>query len=773
MTLLPSHRSIRHRLRLLVLVTVLITLGVSYAALLGYETKQIQKSILSEVQTLGAIIAGRAGYALAFRDQEAAHDHLASLGVHPAIEAAAISEANGALFAAFHTGKGPAALAAPASWPRTYAFRDRKLETVTPIMVDGKCLGWVYLRADTEKLRARIISFSLILGAVLALSAGLATLVASRFQKPIIEPLEAMAATARMISQGRYDLRVDPSRGDAEIRTLGQSFNDMVAQIEQHAEHLEEVVELRTRELAVATRAAEDASLAKSEFLANMSHEIRTPMNAVVGMTHLALQTAVTAQQRGYLEKTQIAARGLLGIINDILDFSKIEAGKLRMEAEEFLLEDVFDRVTSLVGQRATEKRLEFMLDTATDVPASLVGDPLRLGQVLVNLCSNAVKFTETGEFIIVTFQRLRTEADRVTLQFSVRDTGIGMTPEQISQLFQPFSQVDLSSTRRFGGTGLGLAISKRLVQLMGGQLWVVSEPGQGSEFFFTASFGLGHLQPKASGPQPRELSHLRVLIVDDSANSREILGGLVRGLGYEAVPAASAEAGLALLRQAPFDLVLMDWRMPNMDGLEASRLIRQDPSLKSKPRIILVTGYGEDEVARSAQQGGLDGYLTKPVTPSTLFDTVLKTFGKSAGIRSETSPEPAPELLTRLQGAQVLLVEDNDFNQEVAVELLGLYGVQVTVAGNGQAALREIQARRFDAVLMDLQMPVMDGYEATRQMRADPALNDLPILAMTAHAMLQERERCLALGMNDYLTKPIDPATLASTLAKWVRSPG
>ena len=365
----------------------------------------------------------------------------------------------------------------------------------------------------------------------------------------------------------------------------------------------------------------------------------------------------------------RVAGNGLLYIINDILDFSKIEAGKLRMDAKEFLLEDVYQQVIDLVGMRATEKNLEFLLDTAPDVPQALVGDPLRLGQVLTNLCSNAVKFTVSGEIIVVTFRKLQEEQDRVTLQFCVRDPGIGMTEEQVRLLFQPFSQVDSSSTRKFAGTGQGLAISKRLVEMMGGEIWVVSQPGKGSEFFFSATFGLGHAR---SEPRPWAPAGLRVLVVDDSPNAREIERELVQGLGHTAGVAASAEEAVAELKRLPYDLVL--------------------------------------------------------------------------------------------------LVEDNEFNQEVATEFLSMLGLETVLAADGEQALARLQATSFDLVLMDLQMPVMDGYEATRRIRSDPSLAALPIIAMTAHAMTQERERCAALGMNDYVTKPIDPERFAATLATWTR---
>jgi PAS domain S-box-containing protein len=562
----------------------------------------------------------------------------------------------------------------------------------------------------------------------------------------------------------------DPSKGrfsESDLRTAGTIAANLGIAVENARLHTQ------TME---ARESAEAATRAKSEFLANMSHEIRTPMNAIIGMTYLMSKTDLTGKQDDYLAKIQNASQSLLGIINDILDFSKIEAGKLDMESVEFNLDDVLDNLAGLLSIKVSEKKdLEVHFVTDPDVPRCLIGDPLRLGQILLNLAGNALKFTEKGE-VIVSVKQVRSVRGRVRLQFSVTDTGIGMTPQQARHLFDPFTQADTSITRKFGGTGLGLAISYNLVKMMHGDIRVESIPDQGSTFVFTAEFGPGRKKDRIIFNPSPDLRGMHVLIADDNAMSRKVLKPMLESFTFTVSQAESGEQALKVLEQAtpdaPVDLVIMDWRMPGMDGIEASRRILSSRTLTKIPAIIMITSYSGGDIMKQAEAAGINGFLIKPVSPSHLFNSIMQVFDRQMADPHSRGKEKASIQydLTPIMGARVLVVEDNEINQQVAAEMMELAGLVVSIAKDGKQGVSMVEASMFDAVLMDIQMPGMDGYQATRKIRQNQRNKELPIIAMTAHAMIGDREKSLEAGMNDHITKPIDPDQLFSILVQWIK---
>ena len=494
-------------------------------------------------------------------------------------------------------------------------------------------------------------------------------------------------------------------------------------------------------------------------------------MNAVIGLSHLALKADPSPRLRDYLIKIRSSGQHLLGIINEILDFSKIEAGKLSIESVEFDLDKVLENVGNLISEKAEEKGLELVFDIEPSVNSTrLRGDPLRLGQILINFCNNAVKFTEEGE-VVIKGRVLEASGDSQLIEFSVKDTGIGMTEAQIGRLFQAFEQADTSTTRKYGGTGLGLAISKRLAELMGGDVGVTSELGKGSTFWFTARLGKGVAAPRPNLLRS-DLRGRRLLIIDDNSSARTVLSNMLMNMTFVVDEAATGEEGIEMVRQAakrsePYEIIFVDWQMPVLDGIETSKRILALPDLSVPPHLVMVTAYGREDVLKQAEENGLENVLVKPVTSSTLFDTIVAVLHAHPEATGHVQIAPSFEI-DRTRGTRVLLVEDNEINQEVAIGLLEDAAIQVDLAENGEIAVRMAQENDYDAVLMDMQMPVMDGIEATRAIRSDPRFHNLPIIAMTANAMAADREKCLKAGMNDHIGKPIDPDQLFSVLLRW-----
>ena len=766
------------------LVAIIVTFGQVYM-----EFKDIQKEVVKELLIVKDVFQKNLSYAYWSIDKEAIEYNLKGALTNPAITGIDIVDLNGI---------------------KEYSIKDKKIDTD----IDGfffdkwlnhqiqhqfplklatvkdknnkiKTFGWVHIYTANRVVYERIkYGFLLIIINSIIKTLLLWLIVYYFIKKIVAKPMEQtneQIAKLNFTQLKEIDIKFSYEN---ELSRFISTLNTLISKVKIHHSELEEKVEERTKdiedknkELIKARKVAEELTQAKSEFLSNMSHEIRTPINAVMGMLYLASKTELNDLQKNYVSKARSGAESLLVIINDILDFSKIEAGKLKLENVDFKLEEAMSHTFDIVTNQANDKDIELLIEYDDEIPEMLIGDPTRLGQVLINLINNAIKFTEKGE-VLLSQKLLSQDDESVTILFCVKDSGIGMSEEQQKKLFHEFTQADSSTTRKYGGTGLGLTISKKLVEMMNGKIWIQStEPNKGTTICFSVTLktSLHSLESYTfSKSLPDIFNSMNVLIVDDNSSARDVLFGMLTSFKFNIEMASSAKEAISILEDSDktYDLVFMDWQMPLMNGIEASREIYASKKINKQPKIIMLTAYAREEIMHEADEVGIEAYLIKPVSPSVLFDSIMNVFGFKVAQKIEESTEISLESIV---GAKILLAEDNELNQELALALLRSKGLKVDLAVDGVIALRMVQEKHYDCVLMDIQMPEMDGLSATRRIRElalekeDKYYEELPIIAMTANAMSEDRDKSIAAGMNEHVTKPIDPDEIFNTLLKFI----